>query len=476
MQPFSQGTLSFFLTTTDRRQVVYRNMPTSEKYRNFLLTGAIQWDLKEWDEFVEELLTWIEIHPPPANLYLTQHPLLFGLPFCFLFFGRYTPSSKADGLFWKPSRGSIRKGKRLLRRYHYAQYNGTKMRRQVSFLEGNKEWCFVEYSAGPLEDKQLSDIHAPPHYDLSSLVMVIARRMCDPQNNASLVQEEVFQRMDVAAEGGTLPPIPQDFDPFNQRLQTENFAFQLSSGYQIDPSYLSIQPPPPLQKSESQMDPFMMDYPPMYNYSHEENMHIFIPRFCSWGSSFSSMGQRRKQNKNTPVSSVVVIPEMEDEDILDAVEPQEVRNVFSLDINTSQLIRTFFSEPPASELCVRLLHFLDYNAIWWKLCMKAWWASGSDCVRQNIPQRISAKEAKKLWKPIFLSSVKPPAPISVLLKKERDVSKAHDHSYWENEEEGAEPVNEKDQMRAYYKTMKSKPKGKGAVKDNRHKTDWMWEE
>eukprot|EP01117_Protostelium_nocturnum_P011803 TRINITY_DN4302_c0_g1_i2.p1 TRINITY_DN4302_c0_g1~~TRINITY_DN4302_c0_g1_i2.p1 ORF type:complete len:188 (-),score=56.99 TRINITY_DN4302_c0_g1_i2:190-753(-) len=155
---------------------------------------------------------------------------------------------------------------------------------------------------------------------------------------------------------------------------------------------------------------------------------------------------------------------------------------------------TIFSKPPIAEICVFIVKYLkprellvlprlskewkkwtekskDYNYIWYRLCMKAWWSTGSDCVKQKIPSKMNSKDAKKNWKEVFLRIPPVPedVPVPLLHQKTEKIQPEI------VEEVGATPTEYKKEMRAFYKTIRSKPKGKEACRDNSHKSDWMWE-
>lgn len=172
-------------------------------------------DHKEWNVMIEGLLnavTGTEFLDP--ELYRTFRQVVIGeprrcaylcdwwipsdqdlpltrLPYCYLFKGKFSPSSDADGLFWKPSRSSMRIGKNLYRRYHYAVYMGTRLRRQVSsfvdlmsstcwpektsFLQNQEGlWNFIEYRTGsPAAHTIINEVYTPSGQDFSRLVDLV---------------------------------------------------------------------------------------------------------------------------------------------------------------------------------------------------------------------------------------------------------------------------------------------------------------
>eukprot|EP01114_Cavostelium_apophysatum_P022070 TRINITY_DN7866_c0_g1_i1.p1 TRINITY_DN7866_c0_g1~~TRINITY_DN7866_c0_g1_i1.p1 ORF type:complete len:219 (-),score=43.46 TRINITY_DN7866_c0_g1_i1:20-676(-) len=159
-----------------------------------------------------------------------------------------------------------------------------------------------------------------------------------------------------------------------------------------------------------------------------------------------------------------------------------------------------FAHPPPPEICAWIFKFLriedlllipqinhswktftecsyDYNFIWWKLCMNSWY----DDPRMR-PKSMSKKDKGKLWKDSFLKlTIKEPDVIT----KKKDPRNKRQPKEWEievglarpsmtqmasDEEDNFEdqPVNHdtaprvefKQEMRTYYKSVRSKPKGK----------------
>ncbi|PRP82604.1 hypothetical protein PROFUN_04909 [Planoprotostelium fungivorum] len=212
-------------------------LSTQEQYRSFLITGHMRWESREWTEFTEHILRWVSTHTPPEDAYTTERPILFDkssgrmppLPTCFLYKGKYIPSSDTDGLFWKPSRGQVVVGDHLLRRYHYATLEDVKLRRQVSYLKDNSQYCMVEYSTGPTRlPVCLSTLQTLPDRDLTSLIVTVARHLCDPQGCSAITQKEARERMYLATSGRKLPKIETEFDPFNQPPQMPTVAVRLN--------------------------------------------------------------------------------------------------------------------------------------------------------------------------------------------------------------------------------------------------------
>ncbi|PRP86024.1 plastin-3 [Planoprotostelium fungivorum] len=160
---------------------------TSYKYSQYLQDGNLEWDSREWIVFVEALLQKVEAAAPSEGTYSTTRVFLFdpestnvSLPCFYLFRGKFLPSANSDGLFWKPSRGVVKVGDNLLRRYHYATFNGLKLRRQLSFLDVDSQWTLVEYTkCPPPMNVKLTDICQVPGCDLYPLVNMVAKTFAE---------------------------------------------------------------------------------------------------------------------------------------------------------------------------------------------------------------------------------------------------------------------------------------------------------
>ncbi|PRP73586.1 hypothetical protein PROFUN_02595 [Planoprotostelium fungivorum] len=124
-----------------------------QRYRLFLTSGDIEWDNREWNSFVQRLLTLVSTPSSPildATYRTTRLNILerggeksISYPCCYLYKGTFTPSANSDGYYWRPSRGVVKMG-RMSRRYFYAQSGSVRIRRQISYL-ASYEWQFVEY-------------------------------------------------------------------------------------------------------------------------------------------------------------------------------------------------------------------------------------------------------------------------------------------------------------------------------------------
>ncbi|PRP84920.1 hypothetical protein PROFUN_07574 [Planoprotostelium fungivorum] len=174
--------------------------------------GDIEWNSREWNVFVEVLLRHVEKQPPPPDTFATTRLRIFHQdstsnstqrqltdgeevphgefrPVCYLFRGDFLPSGNADGLFWKPSRGTVHVGGALERRYHYGNFRGMRIRRQVSFLEGS-DWALIEYNTCPSQPiVRLSDFRTLPACDWRPIVHTVASGLMHEElENSQMVQ------------------------------------------------------------------------------------------------------------------------------------------------------------------------------------------------------------------------------------------------------------------------------------------------
>jgi len=140
---------------------------------------------------------------------------------------------------------------------------------------------------------------------------------------------------------------------------------------------------------------------------------------------------------------------------------------------------SIFSSPLSTELCMILFSYLEpedllnicqlnknwhhfckvsaqYNEIWWKLCMQDWYDDSVEN-KNNIPKSMTRKDKQKNWKETFLRvTVKKPK----IMTTNRPEDRRHNHEFWDEEGEEKSPSDFKKSMRLFYKSIRSKPKGK----------------
>merc|ERR1712072_625599 len=103
--------------------------------------------------------------------------------YCYPFKGRFLPTGSADGSVWRSSQGSIKTRSGLVKRYFYCP--GTKVTRQVTWLDECERWCFVEYRMNAkTEVRNMETIQFPSHLDFKSLVAASSGCFKPKQNNA----------------------------------------------------------------------------------------------------------------------------------------------------------------------------------------------------------------------------------------------------------------------------------------------------
>ncbi|PRP83438.1 hypothetical protein PROFUN_09211 [Planoprotostelium fungivorum] len=165
------------------RVILYMALSLRQRYRNFLETGDMQWDSREWNLFVRRLLVLVASSAPSPldNMYRTTRfnvsevdVASSSFSCCYLFRGQFIPSAKSDGYYWKPSRGVTNMGK-MLRRYSYSEIGEIRLCRQVSYLEDSQTWQFIEYrpKQTPPPNSNLSSIN-PADTRLPDLVKLVA--------------------------------------------------------------------------------------------------------------------------------------------------------------------------------------------------------------------------------------------------------------------------------------------------------------
>ncbi|PRP84789.1 hypothetical protein PROFUN_07443 [Planoprotostelium fungivorum] len=210
-----------------------------DRYRHFFRGGGhLTWAHDEWKEFIEELLTYASQNDLHPSHYLTERALILDrstselvqLPACYLFKGQFVPSADHDGLFWKPSRGSVKIGEKMMRRYHYARHRNLKLKRLVSYLDHNK-WCFVEYH---YQEQPLSpiDFHSLHFFGTDFHSLLRSTRPVDTvidDGMAPASREEMLHRMNLAATGQRLPESPAlremfESDPFSRPPEGMTFV------------------------------------------------------------------------------------------------------------------------------------------------------------------------------------------------------------------------------------------------------------
>mmetsp|Transcript_2821 Transcript_2821/g.3747 ORF Transcript_2821/g.3747 Transcript_2821/m.3747 type:complete len:179 (+) Transcript_2821:42-578(+) len=152
-----------------------------------------------------------------------------------------------------------------------------------------------------------------------------------------------------------------------------------------------------------------------------------------------------------------------------------------------------FSVPPPLEILLHIIGYLkpfeilvlyqlnwtwnrtitkcpQINLYWWKLCMEDWYEDSEE----NKPKTCSAKDKKREWKNVYMRLgkkedwLKPSRDLKT--KKNRDQSKRLEKqsivplnekgALEEDESQFSEPGYYKKQMRVFYKSVRSKPKGK----------------
>jgi len=150
------------------------------------------------------------------------------------------------------------------------------------------------------------------------------------------------------------------------------------------------------------------------------------------------------------------------------------------------VILSQFHYPPPMDICMMLFFFLDvqdllsicqlnktwysfcktskeFNKIWWNLCVSGWYEEGEK-------PSMNRKDYKRDWKEIYLRNT----PQEAVLIKRRDDKKRTKNTLnylaWETENQ----YKTKDQLRQYYKTFRSKPKGKRAERNPIDQTDWYF--
>lgn len=188
--------------------------------------------------------------------------------------------------------------------------------------------------------------------------------------------------------------------------------------------------------------------------------------------------RKRQQNKNQVVD--------EDDGDLPPEEPTQEENG---DSSHERDEVTIMQAPPPRAVWVVLMSYLDANDLlaisqlstkwrqfcaknaelnffWWNYCMNAWYEKSSR------PTKMSTQDKKKDWKAAALSVGGPPGPRrELVLQKEKDPDKKHDHSFWDT------GPTTKEQWRAHYKGIRSKPKNKVVRRDVVEKSDWFqWSE
>eukprot|EP01117_Protostelium_nocturnum_P005094 TRINITY_DN1846_c0_g1_i1.p1 TRINITY_DN1846_c0_g1~~TRINITY_DN1846_c0_g1_i1.p1 ORF type:complete len:383 (-),score=139.66 TRINITY_DN1846_c0_g1_i1:64-1212(-) len=132
--------------------------------------GFIEWNQKEWNEMVQDILIFfVEKEPTDARLFHTERQTLPDnfetLPgvFCYPYKGNFLPSGHADGRVWKPSQGAKLTGTWMYKRYFYHKdpNTGIRTKRQVSWLSGRENWWnFIEYRANSKGKVRLEDLMA----------------------------------------------------------------------------------------------------------------------------------------------------------------------------------------------------------------------------------------------------------------------------------------------------------------------------
>eukprot|EP01119_Soliformovum_irregulare_P011088 TRINITY_DN2754_c0_g1_i1.p1 TRINITY_DN2754_c0_g1~~TRINITY_DN2754_c0_g1_i1.p1 ORF type:complete len:202 (-),score=28.80 TRINITY_DN2754_c0_g1_i1:320-925(-) len=155
----------------------------------------------------------------------------------------------------------------------------------------------------------------------------------------------------------------------------------------------------------------------------------------------------------------------------------------SIDTHVSLPPQTIFQFPPIPEICLIILnlleiddllaivrlsrtwkqfceHSFDCNRLWWKICMNHWYQDG------GFPKISNADLKKKNWRQAFLR-LTPRTP--ELVGRPRIAGPKVNHTE-EWEQEAAEPS--KDEMRTYYKSIRSKPKGKRCDKRGGSTNHW----
>ncbi|PRP77896.1 hypothetical protein PROFUN_08570 [Planoprotostelium fungivorum] len=140
-----------------RRSMLGAKASLGDRYRRFLDSGDIEWAPREWNRFIQRLLTLTAASSDATldstcyrrvRLNITERrcevPTQF--PCCYLYRGKFSPSGRNDGFLWRPSRGLTRMG-RMLRKYSYADYGDVRLCRQVTYLEACQTWQFIEYKS-----------------------------------------------------------------------------------------------------------------------------------------------------------------------------------------------------------------------------------------------------------------------------------------------------------------------------------------
>eukprot|EP01117_Protostelium_nocturnum_P018216 TRINITY_DN757_c0_g1_i1.p1 TRINITY_DN757_c0_g1~~TRINITY_DN757_c0_g1_i1.p1 ORF type:complete len:344 (-),score=79.23 TRINITY_DN757_c0_g1_i1:241-1272(-) len=127
---------------------------------------ANRWDQKEWNQFVEMLLEWVNAeNPTDPRIYCKERaeiPIHFQGTLCYIYKGKFLPSGNKDGLYWRPSQGATPTGNRMLKRYFYSKTKGgDRIKRQLSCLEGAGNWWFVDYRVGHLGATISNEIQTP---------------------------------------------------------------------------------------------------------------------------------------------------------------------------------------------------------------------------------------------------------------------------------------------------------------------------
>lgn len=290
-------------------------MSLAGRYERFLQTGEMMWHQREWNEFIEQVLTLAtESENLDEQLFQSYREVICGesvvnrgskvsnwhfpvkrredgqrsiapVPFCYLYRGDFLPCADADGLFWKPSRGVVRVAGKLLRRQHYAEPKNVKLRRevmiviqivlykrscarekddqmltlaQISFLDPDSQWAFIEYrSSRPGHITYLKDLNHPLGIHFAGLVEIIARRQTHPTSIPS--PDQWIRSMEYESSGSEAGGSPT-FDPSNvYSIKTEDLFMSGSPSRQDLSQSPSISQVPPSETHMGDIDAGYID-------------------------------------------------------------------------------------------------------------------------------------------------------------------------------------------------------------------------